>query len=214
VRDLVFLYTYKTQRRNFASQLCRKIPFYICYPRVMKPCKVCVHEKRAEIESAILRHEPHARIGERTGLSLYSVYRHSKHLGRSIITKGKEPLLDRVEALMSRLERIGQRAESGKDWRACIAVMRELRESLMFIGRLTGEILPTGQGVHVNVAMAVTTGRQTHDLSDGDLDTRIAMEVAQATDNFDPATIERLRRLAQKSMPILTDCLVTNQKVY
>ena len=164
----------------------------------MRNCKVCVHPERANIEDAILRREPHAKIGERVGVSLYSIYRHSKHLGRSVVCEGSQPLIDRVEALMSRLENICQKAQTAKEWHAAVAAMKEVRCSLEFVAKLTGQIVPAGHGVHVNVGVAVTTGGPSHELSDRDLDTRIALDVAAATNNFDPVEIERLKRLAQK----------------
>jgi hypothetical protein len=162
----------------------------------MQSCKTCVHAKRAAIEDAILRKVPHARIGEEFGLSHHSIYRHSKHLSRSVIVNGTQPVLNRVEALMDRLEKIAQRAESGKDWRAAVAAMREVRGSLELVAKLTGQIAPAGSGVTVGVAVNVNTGHSAADLSDRDLDTHIALEVAAATNGFDPRVIERMKRLA------------------
>jgi hypothetical protein len=170
----------------------------------MRACKVCTHPERAKIEDHILRHEPHQKIGDWSGLSLHSVWRHSKHLGRSLVVKGDLPLVGRVEGLLSRLERISEAAQTAKNWSAATSALREVRCSLELIAKLTGQIVPAGAGVSVGVAVNVTTGRSASDLSNRDLDTQIAVDVAEATDNFDPQAIERLRRLAQRNRPALT----------
>ena len=165
----------------------------------MRSCKVCIHLERAKIEDAILRRVPHAKIGERYGISLYSVYRHSKHLGRSVVCNGDRPLVDRVEALMDRLESISAKAQSAKEWHASVAAMKEVRCSLELLAKLTGAIVPVGQGVHVNVGVAVTTAQPEHHLSDYDLDIQIAAEVSAATNGFDPVVIEKFKRLVARN---------------
>jgi hypothetical protein len=166
---------------------------------LMRSCKACVHPQRARIEDAILRREPHAKIGERYGISLYSIYRHSKHLGRSVVCNGDRPLIDRVEALMDRLESLSAKAQSAKEWHASVAAMKEVRCSLELLAKLTGQMPSAGQGVHVNVGVAVNTGSQAHDLSDRDLDVQIALSVAEATNGFDLDTIEKLKRLVARN---------------
>ncbi len=165
----------------------------------MRQCKVCVHPERARIEDAILRREPHARIGERVGVSLYSIYRHSKHLGRSVTCEGPRPLVDRIESLMIRLESISAKAQTAKEWHASVAAMKEVRCSLELIAKLTGQIVPAGQGVTVGVAVNVSTGHSVSDLDDGDLELQIARDVAAATDNFNEETIARLKRLVARN---------------
>jgi hypothetical protein len=169
----------------------------------MRPCKVCEHEKRHEIEDALLRRESCAEIGTRFGVSPWSVSRHSKHLGRSIITNGSQPLLDRLEALLDRLDSIATKATSAKDWRAAVAGLREVREGLELLARLTGQ-MPTGShGSSTVVAVNVTTGQPTNELTGRELDVQIAREVFAATEGFNPETIERMRRLVARNDRLL-----------
>jgi hypothetical protein len=160
---------------------------------------VCVHPQREKIEDALLRQEACEKIGIQFGVSQWSVGRHSKHLGRSVITTGDRPLLDRVSSLLDRLDSIAAKAQSAKAWSAVVAAMREIREALELLARLTGQMPSASQGVRVGVAVNVTTGHSAGDLSIRELDVEIAQSVAEATNNFDPATIERMRRLAQRS---------------
>lgn len=169
----------------------------------MRQCKVCAHPDRAAIEDALLRRTATVRIGEQFGVSQWSVVRHSKHLSRSVICSGPTPLLDRIEALTVRLESIVGHAESGKDWRCAVMAVREMRETLELVARLTGAMPSAGQGTRVAVAVNVTTGHPTSSLNDMDLDVQIAASVAEATDNFNAQTIERMKRLVARNRPAL-----------
>jgi hypothetical protein len=165
----------------------------------MRRCKCCEHPERARIEDALLRRESCAEIGTRFGVSSWSVSRHSKHLGRSIITNGSQPLLDRLEALLDRLDSIATKATSAKDWRAAVAGLREVREGLELLARLTGQMPTVGHGSSVAVAVSVNTGHPTNELSGRELDVQIAREVFAATNGFDPGVVERMKRLVAKS---------------
>jgi len=44
-------------------------------------------------------------------------FRHGKHLGRSIITNGSQPLMDRLEALLNRIDSIADKATRAADWK-------------------------------------------------------------------------------------------------
>jgi hypothetical protein len=165
----------------------------------MQYCKCCKHPERARIEDALLRRESCAEIGNRFGVSSWSVSRHSKHLGRSIITNGSQPLLDRLEALLDRLDSIATKATTGKDWRAACAALREVREGLELLAKLTGQYHTGNHGSSVAVAVNVTTAPPTNELSGRELDVQIAREVFAATEGFNPDTMERMRRLVMKS---------------
>jgi hypothetical protein len=164
----------------------------------MRRCKCCEHPERARIEDALLRREACAEIGARFGVSPWSVSRHSKHLGRSIITSGTTPLLDRLEALLDRLDSIATKATTGKDWRAACAALREVREGLELVAKLTGQY-QAGHGSSVAVAVNVTTSHPANGLTPHQLDTEIAVQVFEATNGFDADTIERMKRLLTRS---------------
>jgi hypothetical protein len=171
-------------------------------PEEMKPCMVCEHPEKATIEDALLRKVACAKLGTQYGLSSSAIWRHKKHLGRSVVCIGERPLLDRLEALMNRLENIAQKAETSKDWKAAIAGMREIRESIELLARLTGAMPLPGHAVTVGVAVNVTAGQSRSDVSNYDLDLQIASSVAEATDNFDQRTIERMKRLVERCTPL------------
>jgi hypothetical protein len=165
----------------------------------MQHCKVCKHPERPRIEDALLRREACAEIGARFGVSEWSVGRHSKHLGRSIITNGREPLLDRLEALLNRIDSIADKATSAKDWKAAVSALREVREGLELLAKLTGQYQSGHGGSSTVVAVSVNTGHPASELSGRELDEQIARECFAATNGFNEETIAKMRRLVAKS---------------
>lgn len=165
----------------------------------MRVCKVCNSPNRAQIEDELARRVPAREIGERYKLSLDVVWRHSKHLGRSIILQPGSSLLDRVEALIQRLETVSQKAASAQAWSSTVACCREIRECLELLSRLTGQYPSANQGVTVGVAVNVAQSASRNGVSDYDLDLQIAASVADATNNFNPATIAKLQRFLERN---------------
>jgi len=82
----------------------------------------------------------------------------------------------------------------------------ELRRCLELVGRLSGQYQPGSPQIRVGVAVSVSTGHSTSELNEFELEQRIAAEVFEATNGFDPATISRLQRIAESSTsPALPD---------
>jgi NAD(P)-dependent dehydrogenase (short-subunit alcohol dehydrogenase family) len=166
----------------------------------MRPCKVCEHPERHRIEDALLRRVSCASIEAQFGVSHWSVGRHRQHLGRSVIVAdSSQPLLGRLDALFQRLDLIAGKAETAKDWKATVSALREVRECVELLARLTGQMPTVGHGSSVAVAVSVNTGHPANELTGRELDTQIAMEVFAATNGFDAETVERMKRLVAKS---------------
>jgi hypothetical protein len=170
--------------------------------RIMRPCMVCEHENRSSVEDALLRKVACAKVAEQFGLSASAIWRHKQHLGRSVVCAGATPLVDRIESLINRIEKIAQRAESAKEFKSAISGMREIRESIELLARLTGQMPLPGHSVNLGVAVNITTGHSRNDVTDHDLNIQIASDVKEATDNFDPRTIDRMKRLLERCAPL------------
>jgi DNA-binding Lrp family transcriptional regulator len=168
----------------------------------MKACMVCEHPERASIEDARLRNVPCNKIAQQYSLSPSAVWRHSQHLGRSVVVTAGTPLIDRVEALMTRLESISAKAQTAKEWHAAVAAMKEVRCSLELVAKLTGQLVSTGGRLTVGVAVNVSSGAPRNAVSDHDLDLQIAASVREATNDFDSRTIERMKRLLDRYAPL------------
>jgi hypothetical protein len=101
-----------------------------------RPCTVCSHRKRAEIEAAAVGGEPNRRIAPRFGLSEKSIRRHlESHVPRSlaISAEGRElahgdTLAGQVRHLQAHADRLRARAEEDGDIRAAIAAIKTLAD--------------------------------------------------------------------------------------
>lgn len=163
---------------------------------------VCEHENRASVEDALLRKVACAKIAEQYGLSASAIWRHKQHLGRSVVCAGATPLVDRIETLINRIEKIAQQAESAKEFKSAIAGMREIRESIELLARLSGQMPLPGRSVSVGVSVNVSAGHSRNDASNHDLDLQIAADVREATNDFDPQVIARMKRLLERYTPL------------
>jgi hypothetical protein len=100
-------------------------------------------------------------------------------------------------------EAIISEARKKKNWRDCIAAQRELRECVTLLARVNGELQPQpGAGslhLHRHQHVHMPGGAQSAD----DLELAIAEHVREATDNFNPREIERLKQLVESALPAL-----------
>jgi hypothetical protein len=167
----------------------------------MRVCKVCHHAARKQVEDALLKRTPARAIAEQYHISQWSISRHSKHLSRSITVNDGATIVDRVSALCDRFEAIAQKATSRQDHRCAVAALREIRETLALIARLTGQFPTASPSFALGVSVNVSAERSTHVGSNDDLDYQIAEEVSQATNGFDAATITKFKRLLSRQHP-------------
>lgn len=111
-------------------------------PRV---CTICRHESREAIDQALLAGEPLRNIAKRYGTSPTALHRHKAGDLPKVIVRAKEAgevlhgekLLDQVRSLIRKAEGILDRAEND---RTALAAIRELRETIMLLGKMTGEL--------------------------------------------------------------------------
>jgi hypothetical protein len=166
----------------------------------MRRCHVCKHEKRAEIEGALLRNIPLRRISEDTGLGVTSLFRHRQHLPQKLMIaeQAREAteasnLLHRVENLILECREIATAARKEKNWHAATGALREVRSCLELLGRLSGELQAAASvQFHQHAHLHAGTSAPMNAVA---LDFEIAKQVAEATLNFDEREIARLRGL-------------------
>jgi hypothetical protein len=119
-----------------------------------RPCSVCGHAQRSEIDKALVANESYREVSRRYGLSVPAVGRHAKgHVGKAIeraVARREETLVQQIERYRVRLETSLTGAESAEDWRGVAALAREVRGFLELVARLTGQLRPDSQ---VNVAV-------------------------------------------------------------
>ena len=170
-------------------------------------CTICRHPEKLAIEDLLLRNRLSLRVvAERTGVSAWALHRHKRHLSQAVIAAaqvaGASSLLARIEAVLAEVQDIATKAKRSKDWPAALQALKELRACLQLIGRVSGELQqqPTAGELHLHrhqhVHLAPTQ-------SPHELDLQIAEHVREATDNFNPREIERLKQLVESALPAL-----------
>jgi hypothetical protein len=171
-----------------------------------RSCSICKHPQKLAIEEAFLRNGQSLRvIAERHGVSAWALHRHKSHLAVAVMAAAKRErnageivagnsLLMRVEEVLTEVRDIAHAAKKAKDWSAATAALRELRNCLQLLGRMSGELLqqPTAGELHLHRHQHLHVEEQR---SVEDLDREIAEYIRQGTNDFDPEEIERLRLL-------------------
>jgi hypothetical protein len=118
---------------------------------VPRTCTICTHERRAEIDAALLDGEPYRVIAIRCEASASAVQRHREHLP-SFIVKAHEAqevaqadtLLEQVRSLQTRALSILDKAEDAGDLRTAVSAIREARATVELFAKLSGELQQEG----------------------------------------------------------------------
>ena len=121
-------------------------------------CRVCEHPERDAIDRALVSGGRYRDLGRQYGVSKDSIRRHNaRHVSAAIAAVQAEQehdaavsLLERVEDLISRTERLLTAAEQEGKVAAALAAVRELRSLLELLGKASGE-LDTRPQVTVNL---------------------------------------------------------------
>jgi hypothetical protein len=125
----------------------------------VKTCLACHHDDREAIDAALLQGTPLRALGRRFGLSKDSLHRHRRdgHIAGSLkVLHGEKveararSLLDRIEDVVARVERVADSAEDEGKPALVLQAAKELRESIRLLGQATGELRDTPTTV-VNV---------------------------------------------------------------
>lgn len=114
----------------------------------MTQCTVCRHEDREAIDGALASGQPYRSLAERYDLTKDALARHRRaHLSPAIKAtqaereaKGAATAADRVEALYLRAERVLEAAEDAGAASVSLQAIRELRQCVELLARITGEL--------------------------------------------------------------------------
>jgi hypothetical protein len=187
-----------------------------------RTCSVCKSPDKLPAENAILRLVPLSRIAQQTKLSVDALQRHKGHMGKNIARTvpydaeqalSSVTLLSRVQSLIVEVREIANCAKKNKSWASAISALRELRSCLELLGRMSGELSQVpGPKLSVAVGLNVNTGGQPEhdDGNSGDLDARVAECVREATLDFNPDEIARLKAISQQRVFALPEVRAEN----
>jgi hypothetical protein len=125
-----------------------------------KPCSICTHPARENIDSAIIRRVPYRAISIRYSVSKDALSRHlNGHLADYVkqalseygTSKGIK-VLAKLGNMVDRLENFLDKAEAAEDGGEFRANAAELRKQLELIAKLQGELAQEG-ATNVNIAL-------------------------------------------------------------
>ena len=110
-----------------------------------RPCTVCNHRVRDQIERALLKGEALTSIAERFGLPRTNLWRHKAHI-RTDLAKMPEAaqmahsgmLAAQLQALVDDAHELKRKAEQKRDYRTALVAVREITRLLEFSARLQG----------------------------------------------------------------------------
>jgi exonuclease VII large subunit len=112
-----------------------------------RTCTVCTHPQRDEIDRQLLDGIALRNIAKRYSLSTASLFRHNKHIAKTLSNARQEADILRADGLMEHLnhltaeaERLKQKAEKRKDYRTALAGVREQSRLLEIGARLAVDI--------------------------------------------------------------------------
>ena len=112
-----------------------------------RTCTVCTHPHRDEIDRRLLDGAPLRNIAKQFSLSSASLFRHNKHISKTLSNSRQEAEILRADGLMEHLnhltaeaERLKQKAEKKRDYRTALAGVREQSRLLEIGARLAVEM--------------------------------------------------------------------------
>jgi hypothetical protein len=171
-----------------------------CMILYMPYCSTCAHPNRDEIDRQLVAGAPLRAISASFNISLGSIHRHKEHVRDMIRERTRDErfehssdLLQRVLRLAGEAEGLLQSAKAASNLKAATSAICAAVRVLELCGRLDGSLAqPNAPGLHL------TLNRVTNNtIVNYDNDIGFAQMIAEATKNFSPAEIERLKALAQ-----------------
>jgi hypothetical protein len=134
---------------------------------VSRKCSICNHDRRQEIEHALLRGESHRVVAQQFTVSRGAVARHLKHVSTALtrarklkeIGAGKSIFLQ-LRELNLQVEQLKARADRTGDHRAALAALREKTHLVELEARLSGELNEKPEVKVVNLNLDTETARR------------------------------------------------------
>jgi hypothetical protein len=171
------------------------------YNPSMAVCRACFHRDRDRIDAELIAAKPLRAIAAWSQLSLGGLARHKQHVAQ--VMKSRTPveaaahagtLLARLEEVVALAKGLLSKAVREGDIGTANKCLSNLIRSLEVIGRATGELVQDGGGIHFH-----STKNVTNVVTINDSDVEVACLIAEATHNYDPSEIQRLKLLAEQS---------------
>jgi hypothetical protein len=175
-------------------------------------CRLDSHPDRAEIDQVYIKGASLRQISARYNCSLGTAHRHKQCIKEALrdamsseqgeLREHGSDLLQRVHELADEAIGILETAKANGNLKAATSAICAAVRVLELTGRLDGSLAqPNAPGLHLTLNQRVTNVRV--NLYDNDVD--FARLIAEATDNFNPTEIQRLKSIAD-SGSVITAC--------
>ena len=123
-----------------------------------RPCSICQHPQRSEVEQALIDGEPFRVVAARFGTSTSTLQRHKAHLPAELVrakqaaeVSQSDDLLQKVANLENDARRIQRKAEKAGDLRTAVSAIRELTRVIELLAKLRGELQAQPTTINVQV---------------------------------------------------------------
>jgi hypothetical protein len=134
---------------------------------VPRKCSICIHNRRREIEQAMLSGVSYRVVAQRCAVSRDAVVRHRRHLPAALeraqelkeVVHG-DSLLAQLRELTSEAQRLKAIAEEAGDYRAALAAVRELCRIVELMAKLSGELDSHSETKILNVTLDAESARR------------------------------------------------------
>ena len=132
-----------------------------------RKCSICNHDRRQEIEHALLRGESNRAVAQRFTVARGAVARHLKHVSAALtqarklreIEDGKSILIQ-LRELKIQAENLRVRADRAGDYRSALVAVREMTRLVELEARLTGELNERAETRILNFTLDAETARR------------------------------------------------------
>jgi hypothetical protein len=164
-------------------------------------CAGCLHRDRDQLDAEMVKGTPYRTLGATFGLSLGALSRHRRHIKEMLAARGPaetsehgSALLARVEEVITEAKAILTEARANKSFGPATQALNSITRALELCARLSGELQSANAGglqLHLHKHEHVTNNY---------MDEReFALLIQEATRNFNPDEISRLRLLAESA---------------
>jgi hypothetical protein len=132
-----------------------------------RKCRICSHDRRQEIEHAVLRGESHRAVAQQFTVPRSAVARHLKHVSAALTQARKlrevedgKSILIQLRELKIQVEQIKVRADRAGDYRTSLLALREKTRLVELQARLTGELNERPETKILNFTLDAETARR------------------------------------------------------
>lgn len=137
-------------------------------------CAICCNPKRSEIDVLLIQSVPYRDIARQFNVSKDGVYRHKAHLNSALLKAHEaqevargDTLLEQIKSLQSKALSILSKAEESENWRVALSAIREAREILELLSRLSPST--ESEGARFEFEGKDALSRRFADMSDNEL---------------------------------------------